>query len=405
LAVVSIVRVQNEDIEGAVRSAVKQAGGLDALIGRDSIVLVKPNVLRPLESGTGILTDARVTEAVVKMTKERDPRRIIIGEGASVGYDFPDFRDTLDAFKMSGTEEVAQRCGVELIDLNRDESVEVEVPDAYVMKKFRVAKTALEADVIISIPVLKTHVRTAITCSLKNMKGVLPGLEKRRTHQCGLDRAIVDLNKAVKPDLTVVDAVNCMEGTWEYPRDRLTLNLIVAGADPVAVDATCARIMRLDPAMVLHIQLAQEKGLGTADPSEIEVKGLRVEEVARRFRPYSEVFKSRFGMITFVEKDACTGCMGEIYSTFVYLREAGYDRELGKLTVIMGRPEVIPRMEGKPLVVGRCASHYAKLGVFVPGCPPHGTAITDKACETLGIDQERVHAAIEELHKVPPGKG
>ncbi len=405
MALVSIVRVQDEDIEGAVRSAAKQAGGLDTLIGRGSTVLIKPNVLRPLESGTGILTDARVTEAVVKIAKERNPRRIIIGEGASVGYDFPDFRDTLDAFKMSGTEDVAQRCGVELIDLNRDQTVEVEIPDAYVMKKFTVAKTALEADVIISVPVLKTHVRTAITCSLKNMKGILPGLEKRRTHQCGLDRAIVDLNKAVKPHFTVVDAVNCMEGTWEYPRDRVNLNLVVAGADPVAVDTTCARIMRLDPAMVLHIQLAQEKGLGTADPSQIEVRGLRVEEVARRFRPYSEVFRSRFGTVTLIEKDACTGCMGEIYSTFVYLREAGYDGKLGELTVIMGRPEEIPKVRGKPLVVGRCANQYREIGIFVPGCPPHGTTITDKACVALDIDQDRVRAAIEELHKIPPGKG
>jgi uncharacterized protein (DUF362 family) len=127
----------------------------------------------------------------VRIVEELGAGRIVIGEGAAVGYDFPGIRDTSEAFRVSGTERVAQECGVELIDMNKDKPVEVELPDAYVMRRFRVAKTALEADVIISVPVLKTHNRTAITCGLKNMKGVLPGLEKRMSHRCGLDRAIV----------------------------------------------------------------------------------------------------------------------------------------------------------------------------------------------------------------------
>jgi hypothetical protein len=88
----------------------------------------------------------------------------------------------------------------------------------------------------------------------------------------------------------------------------------------------------------------------------------------------------------------------------IYLREAGYDSKLGELTVIMGTPEKIPSLEAKPLIVGRCAHKHRELGVFVPGCPPHGTAITEKACELLGMDQEKVRTAIEKLHKVPPGK-
>ncbi len=402
LAVVSIVKVRNGDVEEAVRSAVKQAGRLDDLIQRDSVVMIKPNVLRPVESGTGLITDVRVTEAVVKMVKELNPLRIIIGEGASVGYDFPDFRDTWDAFKVSGTAEVADRYGTELVDLNRDEPVEVEVQDAYVMGKFRVAKTALEADVVVSLPVLKSHSRTAITCSLKNMKGVLPGLEKRMTHRLGLDRAIVDLNKIVKPHYTIVDAINCMEGTWEYPKDRVTLNLVIAGSDAVAVDTICAKIADVDPAMVLHIRLAQEQGLGVTDLNNIEVKGLKIEEVTRPFKMYSEAFKRRFGMVKLVEKDACTGCMGEIVSTFKYLKEAGYESKLGELVVIMGRLKEFPEVKGTPLTVGKCARKFRDLGFFVPGCPPHGITITDKACEALGIDKEKVHRAIKNLHRVPP---
>lgn len=398
LAIVSVVRVQGDDIEGTVREAVSKAGGLDGLVERDSTVLVKPNLVGPMESGSGKITDARVTEAVVRIVEELGAGRIVIGEGAAVGYDFPGIRDTTEAFRVSGTERVARDCGVELVDLNTDNPVEVEVPDAYVMRKFRVARTALEADVIISVPVLKTHNRTAITCGLKNMKGALPGLEKRLSHRCGLDRAIVDLNRVVGPDFTVVDATSCMEGAWEYPMDRVELGLVIAGIDTVAVDTVCSRIIGLDPAMVFHLQLAEEKGLGTTDMKRIEVKGSRIEDVSRRFKPFSEVFKSRFGMVNLIERNTCTGCMGEILSTFIYLREAGYKDELGELTVIMGTPEEIKDVEGVPLVVGKCANPQRELGVFVPGCPPHGIAITEKACQVLGVDWKKVQNTIEELH-------
>lgn len=401
LTIVSVVRVLGNDVEGAVRKAVREAGGLDGLVGGDSTVLVKPNLVSPMESGSGKITDARITEAVVKIVEELGAGRIVIGEGSAVGYDFPGIRDTSEAFRVSGTERVARECGVELIDMNRDKPVEVELPDAYVMRRFRVAKTALEADVIISVPVLKTHNRTAITCGLKNMKGVLPGLEKRMSHRCGLDRAIVDLNRIVGPDFTVVDATSCMEGTWEAPRDRVDLGLVVAGIDTVAVDTVCSRIIGLDPAMVFHLQLAEEKGLGTTDMSQIQIRGSRIEDVSRRFKPFSEVFKSRFGMVNLIEKNTCTGCMGEIYSTFIYLREAGYENELGGLTVIMGTPEEIKDVKGVPLVVGKCADPQRELGVFVPGCPPHGTAITEKACQVLGLDWKKVHHTIEELHASP----
>jgi uncharacterized protein (DUF362 family) len=403
LTTVSIVKVCGDDIEEAVREAVRESGGLDDLVKEDSTVLVKPNLLRPIESGSGIITDAKVTEAVVRIVEELGAKRIIIGEGAAVGYDFPDVRDTVEAFRESGTDRVARECGVELVDLNQDSPVEVEVPDAYVMRRFRVARTALEADVIISVPVLKTHNRTAITCGLKNMKGALPGLEKRMSHRCGLDRAIVDLNRVVAPNFTIVDGTSCMEGTWEYPRDKVDLGLVVAGIDPVAVDTVCSQIIGLDPAMVFHLQLAEEKGLGTTDMSRIKIKGSRIEDVSRRFKPFSEAFKKRFGMVNLIERNTCTGCMGEIYSTFIYLREAGYEDELEELTVIMGMPEEIGEIEGVPLVVGKCASPQQKLGVFVSGCPPHGIAITEKACQVLGVDWGQVRRTIRELHTSSSG--
>jgi uncharacterized protein (DUF362 family) len=396
---VSIVRVERGSVEDAVRRAIALVGGLASRVPPGSTVLIKPNVGLPSRSGEGINTDARVTEAVTRVVLEGNPGRVIIGEGASVGYDFPGRMDTLDCLEVSGTADVARRLGVELVDLNRDERVQVHVADAFVMKAFGVARTALEADVTISVPVVKTHVRTGITCGLKNMKGVLPGDEKKRTHQLGLDRAIVDLNRVVRPDFTVVDGIVGVEGTHAQPEDRVPLGVILSGADVVAVDSVCAAIAGCDAGSILHVTLAGEEGLGVADLGVIEVRGERVADVAKRFVPFHEAAADRFGAATIIEETACTGCVGEMVSTFIYLREAGFEHRLADLTLILGAPGSVPsEYETPPVVIGKCARAYRNLGVFVPGCPPHGGHITDGACEALGVDADAVRRVVAELH-------
>jgi len=122
---VSIVKVERERAEDAVYRAVELAGGLERY-APGSTVLIEPNVMSPSWSGSGKITDARVTEAVTRMVLERDPQRVIIGEGSAVGYDLPGR------------------------------------VDAFVMGAFAMAETAWEADVIVCLPVIKTHVRTGI---------------------------------------------------------------------------------------------------------------------------------------------------------------------------------------------------------------------------------------------------
>jgi uncharacterized protein (DUF362 family) len=399
MPVVSIAKVLDSgDVEEAVRRAVALAGDLPQAVGPGATILVKPNVVHPSPSGSGHITDARVTEAVTKMVLERNPQRVVIGEGSSVGYDFPGLRDSLVCLEASGTADVARKLGVEMVDLNRDQRVDVRADNALVMPEFAIARTAYEADVILCLPVIKTHVRTGITCGMKNMKGVLPGQEKKRTHRLGLDRAIVDLNRVVRPHFTVVDAMVGMQGTHSHDEDRVHVGSIVAGADVVAVDAVCATIMGLPIEQIHHLKLAAEAGLGVCDLGEIDVRGEALGQVATRFITFQEAAKDRYGAATIIEQNACTGCMGELTSLFIYLTKAGYNERLADLAIILGTPDAVPPLRGKPVVIGQCAKAYQHLGVYVPGCPPHGFAITDGACAALGIDKETVHRAIAELH-------
>ena len=392
-----------ETTEGNLTDTVRKALGKTMAEGRidlkEARVLIKPNVVKPAKSGSGIVTDSRVVKAVAEFVLEKKPEKVILGEGSAVGYDFPHRRDSFDCMEEAGISQLGNRLGIEVVDLNRDELIDVSPPDAYVMKSFSVAKSAAEADVIIDIPVIKTHVRTGITCALKNMKGVLPGDWKKRTHQLGLDKGIVDLNRAVAPELVLVDGTTAREGAQTEENDKVDLGLILAGSDPVAVDAVCASIAGFDPEEILHVQLAGEAGLGLSSLEEINIRGKRLEQVKRPFRRYHEAAADLYGDATIIEKNACTGCMGELVSTFLYLKEAGLEQKISDLEVVMGSPEKLPRSTGNPLVIGKCARRFRDRGEYIPGCPPHGIEITEKACSLLHEDPGRVRKIIEELHE------
>lgn len=395
---VSLVRRQNNDTEEAVKNAVNMAGGLSSIITPHSQVLVKPNLVTPIESGTGVITDCQVTEAVLKLVLECRPKRVVIGEGSGYGYDVVGARaDTRDAFRRSGTQEVGERLGIECVDLNRDTSVSVKIPNYYVMNRVLIAKTVVESDVIISVPVLKTHRRTIVTLSLKNMKGVMPGREKRKTHKVGLERAIVDLNQVVKPHFTIVDGLVGLGGLWEG-EDAAHMNLILAGRDPVAVDAVGARVMGFDPARILMLELATEKKLGVIDSSEITIEGEHMEFVMKRFVNPQTVFAKRYPGVTLFDDKACSACEGELQSPLFYIREAGCAENLHGLTILLGVQDQEPPHSDQMLVMGRCTSPYQDRGTFIPGCPPRGWALTDAICTTCRIDRNKVIAAIERIH-------
>jgi uncharacterized protein (DUF362 family) len=400
--IVSVVKVK-EDLDLAVRKAVSLADGLDEIITPGCTVLLKPNIASRDRSGSGKVTDARVTEAVAKIVLEKKPKNLIIGEGSAVGYDFPELQDTMMAMEESGTKAVAEKLGLPLIDLNTDHHREVEVPNPLVMKSVKIAQTVLDSEVIISIPVMKTHIRSGITLSLKNMKGVMPGAEKKKTHRLGLELAIADLNSIVKPHFVVVDGLVGMEGIWEYPDDCVPMGLVGAGRDPVAVDSVFAQIMGMAPKEIMHLVYCQRKGLGVCDLEAIEAVGVPISEVRRPFRPAFDVLRKRYPGLTIQAEKACTGCTGELISTLIYIREAQQVDRLQNLTIIMGEPPEQLKGE-KVVVIGKCAQKLKNHFPFIPGCPPAVDAITGGICEVCEIDVQLVSKKRDELHRTTFGK-
>jgi uncharacterized protein (DUF362 family) len=148
------------------------------------------------------------------------------------------------------------------------------------LKTVKVARTAVDST-IISVPKLKLHRIATVTLSLKNMMGVLAS--KGSMHRGSLSKNIVDLASVVSPRIAVVDGIVAGEG-HETSKNPVPMALVIAGTDPVAVDAVGAAVMGIPPAKVKHLKLAEAKGLGTCDLEEITVLGAPIDKVKRKFK-------------------------------------------------------------------------------------------------------------------------
>ncbi|MGB9683556.1 MAG: DUF362 domain-containing protein [Candidatus Bathyarchaeales archaeon] len=269
---VAIVKGLNP-IESTVKALEMIKTDLDEVLYAEKPILIKPNYINARHPSTGITTDSRVVEGIVKFLKEHGKGNIIIGEGSG-------FADTFEAFKVSGIDKVAEKWNAKLVDLNKDFFVEVYPPNPLALKKVKVAKTALES-LIISVPKLKLHRLATVTLGLKNMMGALAS--KGVMHNGHLSENIADLASVLKPSLTVIDGVIAGEG-HETSGNPVEMNLVVAGTDPVAVDTVGAALMEVQPTEVKHLVFAEKKGLGTCRLKDIEVVGEPIEKVKRKFR-------------------------------------------------------------------------------------------------------------------------
>ena len=279
---VAIVRGLNP-VESTVKALEAIMADLSAVLSSERPILVKPNYITADHPSTGITTDSRVIEGVVKFLKEHGKDNIVIGEGSG-------WADTFTAFRVAGVDKVAERWNVQLIDLNSDVFVEVHPPNPLALKKVKVAKTALEST-IISVPKLKPHRLATVTLGIKNMMGALAS--KGSMHNGRLNENIADLASVLKPSLTVIDGIIAGEG-HETSGNPVEMNLVIAGTDPVAVDAVGAAVMGISPTEVKHLVLAEKKGLGTCRLENIEIIGEPIENVKRKFRrsAISKIFTS-----------------------------------------------------------------------------------------------------------------
>jgi hypothetical protein len=275
---------------------------------------------------------------------------------------------------------------VSLVDLNNDAQVEKVVPGGKRMSFRKVPVTLDKADVIISVPVLKIHFAAVASLAIKHLQGAVPPLEKYMTHFFGLWQNLVNIHHLVKPSLTIIDGLVGQEDFGPVSGSPKTMNLLIAGSNPVAVDAVAMRIMGLDPASSPPVFLAYLQGFGPISKNKIKVVGPSIDEVASPFRqPFIDLTSGKD--IAIHGESACSGCRGYLHFVLAKLRRPDpadpsrsiMDRPFGKKVNIFLGPASNQEinLQETNIFMGICQQHRSEMGVFLPGCPPHAEVIVN----------------------------
>ncbi len=248
---------------------------------RDKTVLIKPNFVEPDAHGL-INTHPVVIRAAREAFLRLGAKSVTVAEGP--GHE----RDTEGIVEVLRLRDYVGPLERTFVDLNTDEVSEVPTrTQASKLKTLCLPKKVLGADFVVSMPKMKTHHWVGVTLSLKNMFGIVPGncygWPKNVLHWAGLSRSILDINSTVRPDFAIVDGIVGMEGNGPIQGTPKTSGALVAGDDPVAVDATCARIMGLVPDRIDYLKRAALL-LGNLKEEKIEQRGESISGVRTPFK-------------------------------------------------------------------------------------------------------------------------
>jgi uncharacterized protein (DUF362 family) len=247
---------------------------------RGKRVLLKPNMVE-YEPGTAINTHPLVVAGAAVACRRAGALEVVVGEAP--GHR----RDIEYLVSATGLGDQLKDHKLRFVDLNEDDVRLVPMAtDFGALRQIALPVEVLKADFVISMPKLKTHHWAGMTCSLKNLFGVVPGTvygwPKNVLHVNGIQNSILDLAATVRPHFAIVDAVVAMEGDGPIMGRPRPVGFVAMGADPVAVDATCARVIGLDPQKLVYLKTAGEF-LGHIDDTRIDQRGEAPARYASRF--------------------------------------------------------------------------------------------------------------------------
>jgi len=241
-------------------------------------IVLKPNFVE-YHPERPINTDPRLVAALIEYLRAAGARRVTVAEAP--GHR----RDARDVWKCSGLGRTLEELKVPLIDLNHDDLTALKTNIRGTGGRILLPKTILNADLLISLPKLKTHHWALATLSLKNAFGIVPGIRygwpKNILHWNGIERSIVELNRLVTFNLAIVDGVVGMEGDGPLFGSPVNTGLIIMGKDLVAVDAAAGQIMGYAPSELAYLEPAVKAGIGSFAPTRFT--GIDPRTVARSF--------------------------------------------------------------------------------------------------------------------------
>ncbi|HEY3741332.1 MAG TPA: DUF362 domain-containing protein [Bryobacteraceae bacterium] len=283
---VAIVKASNYNTELAQR--ILEGVRLCGLDVKDKKVLLKPNLVE-WDHATCINTDVAVVSAALEVFHQLGAAEVRIGEGP--GHR----RDTYDLAQQARYRSEVGKFDSLFVDLNRDDVSKIK--NFADEPEFYFPNSALGADVIVSLAKMKTHHWAGATLSMKNFFGLVPGSvygwPKNTLHHIGIDRSIVELSRVFRKTFAIVDGIVGMEGNGPIQGTPKQAGVLVMGRDLRAVDATCCRIMGIEPAKLEY--LATSNGLGNFYEADIQQRGESIASVRTNFKLLEKFAEIRLG--------------------------------------------------------------------------------------------------------------
>lgn len=364
-------------IQESVTKVFNLLGGVENMLEKDAVVVLKPNVGHAAGPETSVCTNPEVVRAVIREVKKANPKRIIVAEAAAMGC------ETMECFEVSGIRAVVEEEGVELHDIKQDKDLINMAVRGYRsnIDHVKIPRLLLEADHLINLPILKAHASMVFSCALKNIKGVVQDKVHLQMHQQNLTMAMMDVWQVCPADINIVDAIRPASGYSPHTPVPIDVNCILGSYDPVAVDRVACQLVGIDPDLVDYFKAAEQVGLGNTNPEKIDIVGEKVENCYKKmWVPYIEDISNRWPEYDVRCEGACSSCQALLTLNMESLKAIGeYDRCSDSVIVVGGKntlPDDVP--EEKIFLHGNCTRKYLKDkpgANWLQGCPPGETAL------------------------------
>lgn len=355
----------------------KALSNIDLSPAKGKRVLLKPNAGRIASFDKGITTHPQVIAAAIDAFQEAGAT-VAIGESPISGV------NTLEAFEATGIAKVANERNCKLIDMDARPFHKVNIPEGVTLKSIKVCPEIFEYDIIVSIPVIKTHMHTGVTLALKNMKGCLWRRSKVMLHMLqevdGIDEkpidiAIADMSSVLKPHLSIIDGTICMEGMGPSAGTPRPTGSVIVGTDVFATDAIACKLIGIEPKSIPHLKIAAERGYGTIDLKKIDIFPDNWKDFIVPFTLPPINLKFEYPNINVFDKNSCSACQSSLY---LFLKRYGktisdYFSEDSPLNIAIGKGH--KELPPDTLCIGNCTKMHKETGKFVSGCPPVSSEI------------------------------
>jgi uncharacterized protein (DUF362 family) len=327
---VSIVKCPDySSVKEALEKSLDLIGGLESVIQPGDNVLLKPNILAASPPENAVTTHPAVVTAMCKFVLEAGGKPAV-GDGAGISRP----GTTAQALKISGIQEAARKAGANIINFETAGFTLVDVPDPLQFKKLYISNPVLEADVVISLPKLKTHELTYYTGAVKNFFGAIPLKCRKKAHLLGkrelFGEAVADIYSVIKPQFAVMDGIIGMEGNGPSHGKPVNSGIILASQDCISLDIVAAELIGFNPFIIPTTAGVFKKGFQQENRNQNQnqnqsqsqspfVVGTPLKEVKMKFKQSSggvstapsfltRTLGKHYNIYPYINQSKCTRC-------------------------------------------------------------------------------------------------